>query len=125
VLVHHADPEGDRVLRRTDGSVPAPDEDGPVVRTNQSVEDVHECGLPRSVLAEEGVYLAFAEVEVNLHVGHDVSEVLRDASHGHDEPVVARIGAEGFDLLVRHWNQAPPLTRMLCPVTKSESGPDR
>ncbi len=44
-------------------------------------EDVHERGLPGAVLAEEGVHLAHAQVEVDLVVGDHAGEALDDPSH--------------------------------------------
>ncbi len=52
-----------------------------LVRACQPVEDVHEGGLARAVLAEEGVDLAGPDVEVDAVVGDDPRIALRDAAH--------------------------------------------
>jgi hypothetical protein len=45
----------------------------------QPVEDVHERGLPRAVLPEQGVYLAPAHVEIDIVVRDERAEALGDA----------------------------------------------
>ena len=50
---------------------------GPV----EPVEDVHQRALAGAVLAEQGVDLAGAQVEVDAVVGDDAGEALDDAAH--------------------------------------------
>ena len=44
----------------------------------EAVEDVHERGLARAVLAQEGVDLAGLDGQVDVVVGHERPEGLRD-----------------------------------------------
>ncbi len=50
---------------------------GPV----EPVEDVHQRRLAGAVLAEERVHFALAELEVDVVVGDDAGELLRDPAH--------------------------------------------
>jgi hypothetical protein len=45
----------------------------------QPVEDVHERGFPRAVLAEQGVHLTATQVEVDAVVRDERAEALGDA----------------------------------------------
>ena len=79
VLVDHADPQVDRVARRAHLDRLAVDQDLALVRPVEAVEDVHQRRLPGAVLAEQGVNLAAAQVEVDLVVRDHAREALRDA----------------------------------------------
>ncbi len=81
VLVDHPDAEGDGVSRTGDARELSVDQDLARIWMHQSVEDVHQRGLARSVLAHKGVDLAGADGEVNVVVGHDPGKRLRDAAH--------------------------------------------
>ena len=55
------------------------------VRLVEPVEDVHQRRLAGAVLAEQRVHLAAAELEVDVVVGDDARERLRDPAHLEDE----------------------------------------
>ena len=74
MLVHHADPVVDRVLRRAEGHGLPADDDLALVGLIEAVEDVHERRLPGAVLAEERVHLAAREIEADVVVGDDARE---------------------------------------------------
>ena len=77
VLVNHADAGSDRVAGILEaGDVPV-QQDGALVRPVKAVEDVHERGFPRPVLAEEGVYLSPLGGQIDAVVGDEVAEPLR------------------------------------------------
>ena len=78
VLVDHPDPGVDRVLRRVDRHRLAVDADLPVIRLHQPVQDVHQRGLAGPVLAEQAADLAGSDLEVDVVVGHEAAEALRD-----------------------------------------------
>ena len=52
-----------------------------LVGSVQAVEDPHEGALAGAVLAEEGVHLAGADIEVDVVVGEHPGEALGDAAH--------------------------------------------
>ena len=79
VLVHHADPHADRLARRADANRLAAEVDLALVGLEQPVEDVHERGLARPVLPEQGVHLATTQVEVDAVVRRERAEALGDA----------------------------------------------
>ena len=79
VLVHHADPEPDRLARRADPDRLAAEADLALVGLVEPVEDVHERRLARPVLPEQGVHLALAQVEVDAVVRDQRAEALGDA----------------------------------------------
>ena len=93
VLVHHADPEVDRVARRADLDLVAAQKDLALVGRVEPVEDVHERRLAGSVLAQEGVHLAGRQLEVDLVVRDDSREPLGDAAELEEW------------LLVGHWGR--------------------
>nr|BFE67766.1 hypothetical protein GCM10020092_010670 [Actinoplanes digitatis] len=64
----------------TEGPRLAVDEDLALVGLEQPVELVHEGGLARAVLAEEGMHLAGLDGQVDVVVGHQVAEALGDAA---------------------------------------------
>ncbi len=59
----------------------AVEQDLPLVRARQTVEDVHEGRLAGAVLAQQGVDLAAAHVQVDVVVGDDPGIALGDAPH--------------------------------------------
>ena len=59
----------------------AADLDLALVRVVEPVEDVHQRRLAGAVLAEQGVDLALAEVEVDVVVRDDPGKALRDVAH--------------------------------------------
>ena len=81
VLVDHVDAAGDRVRRPGDVDLFAVEQDLALVRTRESIEDVHEGRLACAVLAEQGMDLARFDVEVDRVVGDHARVALRDAAH--------------------------------------------
>ena len=81
VLMHHPDAGVDRGLRRAELHRLAGDHDLALVRVVEPVEDVHQGRLAGTVLAEERVDLALAQVEVDVVVGHGAREALGDVAH--------------------------------------------
>ena len=81
VLVDHADPAGDGVGGPVMSTALAVEQDLALVGHGQPVEDVHQGRLAGAVLAEQGVDLARAEVEVDRVVGEDARVALGDAAH--------------------------------------------
>ena len=71
VLVHHADPALDRVLRRAERDALAVEQDLALVGLREPVEDVHQRRLAGAVLAEQRVDFAAAEVEIDVVVGDE------------------------------------------------------
>ncbi|GAA3420796.1 hypothetical protein GCM10018952_65220 [Streptosporangium vulgare] len=57
VLVDHADAHGDRLPGGAEAHVLAVDADPPLVRALHAVQDLHEGGLARAVLADDGVHV--------------------------------------------------------------------
>ena len=89
VLVHHADPVPDRVLRGVERHGLAADKDLALVVPVEAVEDVHQRRLAGAVLPQQRVHLPAAEVEVDVVVGDDAREALRDPAELED-PVLVR-----------------------------------
>ena len=78
VLVHHADPGGHGVPGAPEGHLGAVHQDASPARPVQAVEDVHQGGLARPVLAEEAVDLPGLHDEVDVLVGREGAEPLGD-----------------------------------------------
>ena len=78
VLVHHADAGDERVPRRVEYDPLAVEEDLPVVRAVEPGEDVRERRLAGAVLAEERVHLTLGRLEVDIVIGDNAREPLRD-----------------------------------------------
>ena len=78
VLVDHADPVIDRILRRMQTDRLPLDQNLALVGVVEAVEDVHESRFPGAVLPEEGVHLAATEIEVDAVVCDDPGKSLRD-----------------------------------------------
>jgi hypothetical protein len=78
VLVDHPDPRGDRVAGVVEGDELVVDEDLALIRLIEAVEDVHERGLARPVLAEQAEDLATIDAQVDAVVGDDAREALGD-----------------------------------------------
>ena len=51
-----------------------------LIRLHQPVQDVHQRGLAGPVLAEQAADLAGGDPEVDVVVGHEAAEALRDAA---------------------------------------------
>ncbi len=74
VLVHHADAGRDRVLRRAEARRLAVYVYLALVGLGQPVQDVHQGGLPRPVLAEQGVDLPRGNRKADPVVGDEGAE---------------------------------------------------
>jgi len=81
VLVDHVDPAVDGVGWTGEVHHLPVEQDLALVRACEPVEDVHQRRLARAVLAEEGVDLARAHIEVDVVVGDDAGIPLGDAAH--------------------------------------------
>ena len=88
VLVHHPDPELDRVLRRGDRHGLAVQKDLARVGGVQPVEDAHQRGLAGSVLAQQGMHFAATQVEVDVVVREHPGKLLGDPSELEDGRLV-------------------------------------
>jgi hypothetical protein len=80
VLVDHAESRADRVAGRAERDLSTVDPDLALVGPVQAGGDVHQRALARAVLAEEGMHLADAQVEVDAVVGDDPRKALDDAA---------------------------------------------
>ena len=80
VLVHHADPGRERVLRAPDRGRPAAHEDLAPVGPMIAVEDAHQRGLAGAVLADDAVDRAGPDRQADVLVGVDLAEPLVDAA---------------------------------------------
>ncbi len=90
MLVDHADAASDRVCRSLDRDWRAVDADLALIRRDEAVENVHQRGFARAVLAEERVDLALAEVEIDRVVRERAGgEAFGDAAHLEDRRFVA------------------------------------
>lgn len=78
VLVDHADAQAHRLARRGNGRFPPLQEDVPAIGLIEPIEDVHEGRLAGAVLAENGVYRAFDDVEIDPVQCLEVTEQLAD-----------------------------------------------
>ena len=78
VLVHHADAGRDGLLRGVEARQPAVDVHLALVRAEHAVQDLHERGLARTVLAHDGVDRAAPYRQRHVVVGDDTGEALGD-----------------------------------------------
>lgn len=81
VLVHHANAQGHRIGGALDPHLFATIEDLAIRGLVEAHENVHERGLARSVLAQQGVDLSLANREVHVLVGVFGTEALADVLH--------------------------------------------
>ena len=88
MLVDHADPAFDRIVRRREAHPLALDHDLALVGGVKAVEDVHQGRFAGPVLAQKGMDLAVPKVEVDVIVGEDARELLRDAAELEDGRLV-------------------------------------
>ena len=80
VLEHHADAVLAGVVRRPDPDDLAVDPDLALVGVVDPVEDLHQRALAGAVLTEQRVHLAGEQIEVDVVVGDQRPEALRDAA---------------------------------------------
>ena len=81
VLMHHADAEGDGVARTRDLRGVAIDDNLAGIGLQQAVEDVHQGGFARAVLADKGVDFAAPHLEADVVVGQHARPALGDVAH--------------------------------------------
>ncbi|GGO04179.1 hypothetical protein GCM10011574_14930 [Microbispora bryophytorum] len=74
----HADARGDGVGGGVEAHGRPVDADLALVGALHPVQDLHQRGLPRAVLADDGVDVPFGDAEVNVAVGDDSREPLGD-----------------------------------------------
>src|SRR5215471_18970250 len=80
VLVHHADLGPDRVPGRIDHDRFVVEQDLALVGLHQPVEHVHQRGLASAVFPQQGADLARLDDQVDVVVGDQAPEALRDAA---------------------------------------------
>jgi stage V sporulation protein SpoVS len=80
VLVHHADARPHGVAGAAEALHDVVQQDVALVGLVQAVENVHQGGLSRAVLTQEGVDLARFYGEIDVVVGDEGTEFLRDAA---------------------------------------------
>src|SRR5690349_13664405 len=78
--MHHADLGPDRVPGRVDGDGIVVEQDLALVRLDEPVEHVHQRGLARAVLPQQSADLARLDDQVDLIVGDQAPEALRDTA---------------------------------------------
>ena len=78
MLMHHADPESDRILWAGDGLGPILDENLAGVCGVEAVRDAHRGRLPGPVFADDGVDGAGLNLDGDVIVRHDGAEFFRD-----------------------------------------------
>ena len=81
MLVHHADAELDGVHGGVELGLLAIHPDLALGGLVQAVEDVHQCGFPRAVFADQGMDLALPHAEIDVPVGDDPREAHGDMPH--------------------------------------------
>ncbi len=90
VLVDHPHASVDCVMRRTQSRGLAVDLDDPFIRLLQPVQQVHQGRLACAVLAQQTVYLAESQIEIDTRHRGQRAEVLHDAPHLHHRRVGGR-----------------------------------
>jgi hypothetical protein len=88
MLVHHAEAGLDGVLGRAQRHRLAIGQDLALVRLGQPVQDVHQGGLARAVLAEQRVDLARLDGQVDPVVGHEGAVPLGDTPQFEAQPIL-------------------------------------
>ena len=78
MLVHHANTRRDCVARALERGGLSIQKNLPFVGLMQSVQDVHERGLTRAILPQQGMNLPFLDREVDRVVCDEGTEPLRD-----------------------------------------------
>ena len=81
VLVHHADAQGVGVVGVADLHLLAVFADGALFGLVQAEQNAHQGAFARTVLAQQGVHLAFAQLEGNIIVCLDPREFLGNMEH--------------------------------------------
>ena len=93
VLVDHADPVPNGVARPLHHDRLSVDHDLPGVGLDEAVQDIHQRALAGAILADKGVNLALADLQINLVIRHHAGKFFRDPPHldgkgllGHSAP---------------------------------------
>ena len=81
VLVHHADAQCIGIVGVADGDLLAIFEDLTLFRLVQAKQNAHQRTLARAVLAQQSVYLAFAQLQGDVVVCLDTGEFLGNVEH--------------------------------------------
>ena len=81
VLVHHADAQCVCVVGVADGDLLAVFEDLALLRLIQAKQNAHQRTFARAVFAQQGVYLAFAQLQGDIIVCLDTGEFLGNVEH--------------------------------------------
>ena len=97
MLVHHRDPCCDRVAGRVKVHRSAGEKDLAFVRPVEAGEDVGQRRLAGAVLSQEGVHLALRGLEVDVVVGNDRGEPLRDSPQSDGGRHGGRVGRGSMD----------------------------
>src|SRR5690606_24591209 len=82
VLVHHANAPGDGIPGALEAHGLTVDDDVALVRVVEPVQDVHQAGLARAVLAHQREQLARADVEGHVVQRRDAAKPLVDVPKG-------------------------------------------
>ncbi len=77
-LVDHAETGMDGIEWGAESDLLAPDPDGPVIGSEEPVEDRHERALPGAVLADDGMDDARLDGQIDPVVGHHAGVALGD-----------------------------------------------
>jgi hypothetical protein len=80
MLVHHAEPELDRVRGRGDLRCSVVDLDRAPIGREQPVEHTHERALPRAIFADQRVCFARNEIERDIVIGNEAAEFFGDVA---------------------------------------------
>ncbi len=84
MLEHHADAERAGGLGRVERHRPALPQDLAFGRLQQTIEHLDEGGFPGAVFAQQSVIFTGPDVEIDLLVGLDRPEALRQAADRHE-----------------------------------------
>jgi len=83
VLVHHANAQGDGLVRVADAGGLAEHGDAAAVGTVEAVQDGHQRAFARAVFAHDAVHRAALHAQVHTVVGMHRAKALADARHVH------------------------------------------
>ena len=86
VLVDHADPQADGLVRRCNLHWLAVNADLPGSWLQHSEQNVHQGRLARAVFPDDGVDLPFQNAEIDVLIGLDSAKLLADPLHNGFRP---------------------------------------
>src|SRR5262245_19181522 len=81
MLMHHPQTEPDRVVRRPDLALHAVNPDLPFIGGLEAVKELHDGRFARAVFADDGVYGAGGDREVDVSVRGHRAEAFGDSAH--------------------------------------------